>query len=120
MKDQFVTYEIALKLKELGFNEKCFGYYHINEGYKIGYAFCYSQNTRTSDCSILTPLWQQALKFLHTKLDFFYPFIRLIIYEDNSGCWYKSPDNGDEEIEFEFGNLEEAVLTAIELCQKQY
>ena len=27
MKEQFVTYEIALKLKELGFNEPCFGYY---------------------------------------------------------------------------------------------
>ena len=27
MKSQFVTYEIALKLKELGFNEPCFGYY---------------------------------------------------------------------------------------------
>ena len=27
MKEQFVTYEIALKLKELGFDEKCFGYY---------------------------------------------------------------------------------------------
>lgn len=27
MKKQFVTYEIALKLKELGFDEDCFGYY---------------------------------------------------------------------------------------------
>ena len=27
MKEQFVTYEIALKLKELGFDEPCFGYY---------------------------------------------------------------------------------------------
>ena len=27
MKEQFVTYEIALKLKELGFNGECFGYY---------------------------------------------------------------------------------------------
>ena len=64
MKKEFVTYEIALKLKELGFDEKCFGYYHINEGYKIGYAFCYSENTRTSDCSILAPLWQQVQSFL--------------------------------------------------------
>lgn len=27
MQEQFVTYEIALKLKELGFNEPCFAYY---------------------------------------------------------------------------------------------
>ena len=28
MKKQFVTYEIALKLKELGFDEECFAYYN--------------------------------------------------------------------------------------------
>lgn len=27
MEKQFVTYEIALKLKEIGFDEECFGYY---------------------------------------------------------------------------------------------
>ena len=31
MKEQFVTYEIALKLKELGFNDYCLRYYHINK-----------------------------------------------------------------------------------------
>lgn len=29
MKEQFVTYEIALKLKELGFDEKCFYYFNV-------------------------------------------------------------------------------------------
>jgi hypothetical protein len=28
MKEQFVTYEIALKLEELGFDEECFAYYN--------------------------------------------------------------------------------------------
>lgn len=28
MKEQFVTYEIALKLKELGFDEKCVASYY--------------------------------------------------------------------------------------------
>ena len=31
MKDQFVPYDIALKLKELGFNDECFGYYDYTE-----------------------------------------------------------------------------------------
>lgn len=31
MKEQFVTYEIALKLKELGFDEECFANYNIME-----------------------------------------------------------------------------------------
>ena len=52
MEEQFVTYEIALKLKELGFNEECFGYYHVNEGYTKGYVFCYPEISRNNDCSI--------------------------------------------------------------------
>ena len=32
MKEQFVTYEIALKLKELGFDEPCIAYYFNRYG----------------------------------------------------------------------------------------
>lgn len=35
MKKEFVTYEIALKLKELGFDEPCFGYYTIMKNWMI-------------------------------------------------------------------------------------
>ena len=31
MKNEFIPYEQALQLKELGFNEQCFGYYVGNE-----------------------------------------------------------------------------------------
>ena len=36
MNKQFVTYEIALKLKELGFDEKCIASYYTN-GTRMGY-----------------------------------------------------------------------------------
>lgn len=32
MNEGFVTYELAVKLKEKGFNEPCYGYYHCNGG----------------------------------------------------------------------------------------
>ena len=32
MDEDFVTYELAVKLKEKGFNEPCYGYYHCNGG----------------------------------------------------------------------------------------
>ena len=35
MKEQFVIYKIALKLKELGFDEPCFGYYTIMKDWMI-------------------------------------------------------------------------------------
>jgi hypothetical protein len=36
MNTEFVTYEQALKLKELGFDELCFGYYQMTEIYNFG------------------------------------------------------------------------------------
>ena len=32
MNEDFVTYELAVKLKEKGFNEPCYGYYHRGGG----------------------------------------------------------------------------------------
>lgn len=55
MKNQFVPYDIALKLKELGFNDKCFDFYddkfHLGEGVKA-------------------PLYQQTFQFLRDKFNF--------------------------------------------------
>lgn len=106
MKKQFATYEIALKLKELGFNEECLGYYHVNEGYTKGYAFCYSENTRTSDCSVLAPLWQQVIDFIWEKYH-----ILINTYQIPQGVivW---------QVIYEFyPTKEQAILKAIELCQ---
>ena len=60
MKEQFVTYEIALKLKELGFDKFCFGLYKNKKFYRDYDTF---QWDNFSDC-IKTPLWQQVHSFL--------------------------------------------------------
>ena len=128
MKDQFVTYEIAKQLKELGFDEECFGYYHVNEGYIKGYAFCYSENTRTSDCSILAPLWQQVIDWFREKYNIniliapVYSLGELKGYVFNFGLITMSNlsevfKNGQFET-FEEAR-EQAILKAIELCQKE-
>jgi hypothetical protein len=67
MKEQFVTYEIALKLKKLGFDEPCLGYYHINQNYPDGYSFTMGEDTRTSDCTVKAPLYQQAIDWFRGK-----------------------------------------------------
>lgn len=51
MKEQFVTIEIAKRLRELGFNEECFTYW---------------EDKYTGIEGI--PLWQQAIKFINDKL----------------------------------------------------
>lgn len=39
MNKDFVTYELAKKLNEKGFNEPCYGYYHCNGGNESSDAF---------------------------------------------------------------------------------
>ena len=81
MKEQFVTYEIALKLKELGFDEECLAIYtHNNDFYKKGTFFLNHphpftieeltpivQDVRESTVYILAPLWQQVIDWFREK-----------------------------------------------------
>ena len=63
MEKQFVTYEIALKLKELGFDEKCFGLFKNEKFYRDFEVF---QWQNFSDC-IKAPLWQQVISWLKNE-----------------------------------------------------
>jgi hypothetical protein len=80
MKDQFVTYEIAKRLKELGFNEACMAYYQYvyyptKDRTSLRYCptqpDCYLNDTddgsrmNGEDCT--APLWQQAIDWLRKK-----------------------------------------------------
>jgi hypothetical protein len=69
MEKEFVPYELALELKELGFDEPCVGYYHLNEGYTKGYAFCYFNEPKRyeSDSAVLTPTFSQAFRWFREK-----------------------------------------------------
>ena len=62
MKEQFCNYEIALKLKELGFNEPCAGW--IDE---TGFQSVWIREVRNADChanNCALPLWQQVIDWL--------------------------------------------------------
>ncbi len=66
MKKEFVSYEIALKLKELEFKEQCFSFYDIgknlyaSEGYyKIGY------NVLNEE--VIAPLYQQVFRWFREE-----------------------------------------------------
>ena len=72
MEKQFVTYEIALKLKELGFSVPCFSDYTENGNLMdIG---DYSNDDKIGELdghsyyiSCLSPLWQQAIDWCDSK-----------------------------------------------------
>ena len=69
MNKEFIPYEQALALKELGFDEPCQGYYDVDKGYSIGYAFCYSDRELQPENGCLAPLYQQAFRWFREKYD---------------------------------------------------
>ena len=63
MQKQFVTYEIAKKLKELGFDEECFGYYSYSKKLFLGNG----KDAYNYKDIISAPLWQQAIDWIAEK-----------------------------------------------------
>lgn len=130
MKKEFVTYPIAVKLKELGFDKKCFGCYISSTlcivGDEIGDFIASDYENR-----IKAPLWQQAIDWFREKHEIHIQFGMQefkkwcfgIQYIDSGMVKYpriaKSNvwDINDYEIFREA--REQAILKAIEICQKQ-
>jgi hypothetical protein len=72
MNEEFVSYEIALKLKELGFDEPCFTYYYNISGklrtgivVNIHNAWTYAGTKKLG--FTLAPLYQQVFRWFREK-----------------------------------------------------
>ncbi len=66
MDKEFIPYEQALELKELGFDEECFGYYSFSE--KITLKSCFNRTPiilSGKKCSI--PLYSQVFRWFREK-----------------------------------------------------
>ncbi len=73
MNKEFVTYEIALELKALGFDEPCFGRYDgrgKNKG-KIWYEMPNSGQDSIAIGDVLAPLYQQVFRWFEEKYSYF-------------------------------------------------
>jgi hypothetical protein len=84
MNKEFIPYEQALELKELGFDSVCFGFY--NPRHEIGdlranplyehSGGCFDNYNRT-DYLVSAPLYQQAFRWFREKYDLHVSFGRL-------------------------------------------
>ena len=64
MEKEFVPYELALKIKELGFDEECFSYYDLNNKPN----FFGSDNLMDTHCvQVNRPTYSQAFRFFREK-----------------------------------------------------
>lgn len=75
MKDNFVSYEIALKLKELGFKEECLGWYLFEIANKENISSVilasFIRNWNHYGDRINAPLYQQVFKWFREKHNLF-------------------------------------------------
>jgi len=93
MNNEFVSYEIALKLKQLGFDEPCFTYYYeltsnlrTHLGVDINNAWTYSGNKKLG--FTLAPLYQQVFRWFRDKHN-----ILGSIYSNASGYLFEWHDS---------------------------
>jgi len=126
MEKEFIPYEQALALKELGFDEHCFGiYYNKTKEFVLGKIV----NEYTLDVRTWTPLYQQAFRWFREKHN-----LLGNVYSNASGCLWEIHDNiggthrfgsqwsGDCEESGMFTSFEKAELEClkklIEICKK--
>jgi len=109
IRKDFITYELALELKQLGFDEPCFAwydsarqdilnYYHANnsDGWLVG-----------NNCS--APTYSQAFRWFREKYNLCANVARYEDEEENNFLYYID----DDDIEEEFNTYEEAELACL-------
>ena len=79
MKKEFIPYAEALALKELGFDEECFGRYYYKKSYPMlnpqseetELVFEFGQYLKQTEITILVPTFSQAFRFFREKYGLF-------------------------------------------------
>jgi len=107
MTKEFVPYELALKLKQLGFDEPCFGRFN-NDGYLLiahTEKYIISNGVDRSEFFTLAPTFSQAFRWFREKHGMvfnlvgsgpYYPSIAFILIDGNSDIELGEYDNYEE------------------------
>ena len=116
MNKEFCTYEQTLALKELGFNEECFGWWFVDE--KM--LFIEKSKKSTSDNILQAPLKQQVFEWFRNKYGY-HVSIRKRYFQNVAEVEYNYfiyPPNSNEHLEHnlldEYESWEEAEIACID------
>ena len=116
MEKEFVTYELALRMKELGFDEPCFAFYS-----KIYGLMTTSPTNKVNEFAgeVILPLYQQAFRWFREKQE-----IEGFVHKSLEGNYYfvikRTGNNESNMYEFTktapktFDTYEEAELACLE------
>jgi hypothetical protein len=81
MNNEFIPFEQALALKELGFDEPCIKYYWTDGMFTKTYESPFNHNKR--DNSISAPLYQQAFRWFREKHNLVIQYTPHEVYDEN-------------------------------------
>ena len=122
IQNQFCSYEIALKLKELGFNEWCLAYQ--NNTLIIYDNEEFSKNSQFEGNTVAIPIWQQAERWFRDIHNYYIAVYRLNnkwcgdVYDILGQRYITSNALSNVLYDTYEESREQAILKAIELCQK--
>lgn len=128
MQKQFVTYPIALKLKELGFDEPCLGFYDTHLNLQLGHKPEYLINIEKGNYIfgndkikiLLAPLYQQVIDWFREKYNIMIHVKGLPSTQYMFSVYKEVYDNEPRICGNNFYKArEQAILKCIELCQKE-
>ena len=119
MKNEFVNYEIALALKELGFDEPCFGVYSEHDKTRV-----YDESAIREGLKIQAPLYQQAFRFFREKyglISYVHPLA--LLQDTKKWCYEITNFESSWDEDSDLHTLEEAelacLLELINICKKK-
>ena len=69
---EFVPYELALRMKQLGFDEPCLGFYNKEDRPNLGYCTNSFQDDTTLEIKCTAPLYQQAFRWFRDNHNLFH------------------------------------------------
>lgn len=92
----FIPYDLALRLKSLGFEERCFSYYYTDGRLKIPH-FVYERNSKLRKGWCLAPTFPQAFRWIREKYDLHLLPIRSVNkWYTTFGSWISSSETYEE------------------------
>ena len=110
MKKEFVPYELALKMKQLGFNEPCLCSWNF---YTNELNFNGQPSTFSSEDVIQLPTFQQAFRWFREKNDLYYTIEGSKKYGFAFFIYYENDDKGELKSK-EYFTYEESELACLE------
>ena len=113
MEKEFIPYEQALALKELGFDEECFSFYNTNEMLILS-EFLW-KNSYSNGADIVAPTFAQAFRCFREKYGLYHAIGLDNSLENDINCDYQIINHSQSisESETDFKTYEEAELECL-------